>query len=203
MCLRARSALDLPSALPFELVQQGSEWVRKSCTTSVDESEQRTRLQPKISRAPQALKTVLVTGGAGFIGGTFVRQMLARPEWQVVNLDALTYAGCLASLASVRDDPRHTFVHGDVRDAQLVAQLLNEHQCDAIVHFAAESHVDRSIASPAEFADTNVMGTLQLLRAAFGYWERAKPSLKRDFRLVHISTDEVYGALEARGAAVS
>jgi len=141
-----------------------------------------------------AMPTILVTGGAGFIGSCFVRQELARADCRVVTLDKLTYAGNVDSLADVLDDPRHTFVEGDIADTSLVADLLAKHEPWAVVNFAAESHVDRSIDSPEPFVATNVVGTFRLLEAARLYW-RALPAARREaFRILHISTDEVYGA---------
>ncbi|MCK9516184.1 MAG: dTDP-glucose 4,6-dehydratase [Ottowia sp.] len=138
---------------------------------------------------------ILVTGGAGFIGSNFVLDWLATQDEPLVNLDKLTYAGNPANLASLADDARHTFVHGDVCDAALLQQLLQAHQPRAIVHFAAESHVDRSIHGAADFIDANIMGTYRLLEAARGYWA-ALPTGRQDaFRFVHVSTDEVYGSL--------
>jgi dTDP-glucose 4,6-dehydratase len=147
------------------------------------------------------MNTLLVTGGAGFIGGNFVLRSLAQqPELHIVNLDRLTYAGNLDTLSSVLADARHRFVRGDICDAKLVARLLDEHQPYAIVNFAAESHVDRSIDGPAAFVQTNVVGTLNLLQCALRYW-RDLPASRRDgFRLLHISTDEVYGSLGESGA---
>ena len=143
---------------------------------------------------------ILVTGGAGFIGGAFVRQWIAAETTPLVNLDALTYAGNLDSLESVLREPRHTFAHGNICDAPLVAELLGEHRPRAIVHFAAESHVDRSIDGPDAFIRTNVVGTWTLLDAALRYW-RDLPTAERDrFRFVHVSTDEVYGSLGPTGA---
>ena len=136
------------------------------------------------------MPTLLVTGGAGFIGANFVRHMLAAEGWSVINLDALTYAGNPASLAGL-DPARHRFVHGDICDGPLVRRLLAEHRPEAIVHFAAESHVDRSIDDPSAFIRTNVLGTQVLLDAALEYW-RDGPE---NFRFLHISTDEVYGDL--------
>ncbi len=139
--------------------------------------------------------TILVTGGAGFIGSNFVLDWLDERSEPVVTLDALTYAGNLDNLAAVADDPRHTFVHGDIGNQELVAQLLRRYQVRAIIHFAAESHVDRSILGPEAFVQTNVLGTFRLLEAALGYW-RALPSGEQAvFRFVHVSTDEVYGTL--------
>ena len=140
---------------------------------------------------------ILVTGGAGFIGANFVLDWLAGNAEPVVNLDALTYAGNLQSLAAAVGDDRHHFVHGDIRDRDLVTRVLTEHAVRAIVHFAAESHVDRSILGPEEFVSTNVVGTLRLLEAARDHWTRL-PAADRDaFRFLHVSTDEVYGSLAA------
>ncbi len=145
------------------------------------------------------MKTVLVTGGAGFIGGCFVRQTMAEGSTRLVNLDKLTYAGNLDSLADVADNPDHIFVKGDIADRNLVAHLLEEHRPSAIVNFAAESHVDRSIDSPLEFVETNVVGTCQLLAQARAYWENLSDSAREDFRFLHVSTDEVYGSLGDTG----
>src|SRR6185312_3215857 len=140
------------------------------------------------------MKTLLVTGGAGFIGANFVLQAVAD-GLQVVNLDKLTYAGNLDTLASLQDDARHVFSHGDIGDRILVARLLAEHKPDAIVNFAAESHVDRSIDGPAEFVQTNVVGTLGLLECARDYWRSLEGTTRESFRFLHVSTDEVYGSL--------
>ena len=146
----------------------------------------------------------LVTGGAGFIGGNFVRMALADPESSVgklVNLDLLTYAGYRGSLADLEADERHVFVQGDIGDRGLVARLLREHRIDAVLNFAAESHVDRSIDSPEPFVVTNVLGTQRLLDEARAYWKQL-PSGRRDgFRFLHVSTDEVYGTLGPDDAA--
>jgi len=141
------------------------------------------------------VKTLLVTGGAGFIGGTFVRRFVQDGQYRIINLDALTYAGNLESLASLAGHPGHVFVRGDIRDGNLVAQLLRQYRPDAIVHFAAESHVDRSIGAPATFIDTNVVGTQSLLEAARGYWNELEGEERAAFRFLHVSTDEVYGSL--------
>jgi dTDP-glucose 4,6-dehydratase len=138
---------------------------------------------------------ILVTGGAGFIGANFVLDWIATVGTPVVNLDKLTYAGNLRNLASLRDDARHIFVKGDINDRALVAALLEQHQPTAIVHLAAESHVDRSIHAPAEFVQTNVMGTFSLLEAARTYWGGLSEPAKSRFRFLHVSTDEVYGSL--------
>ena len=141
------------------------------------------------------MKTLLVTGGAGFIGGNFVLGLLAEGGLRVVNLDKLTYAGNLDTLASLRGNPNHIFVQGDIGDRALVAKLLAEHMPSAIVNFAAESHVDRSIDGPAEFVQTNVVGTLALLECALAYWRAAPLEAQDGFRFLHVSTDEVYGSL--------
>ena len=139
---------------------------------------------------------ILVTGGAGFIGGNFVLDWLANPTAEgVVNLDKLTYAGNLATLDPLKNDPRHIFVHGDIGDKELVMKLLKEHQPRAIVNFAAESHVDRSIHGPAEFISTNVVGSFNLLECAREYWSGLDVSSRSAFRFHHVSTDEVYGSL--------
>ena len=139
---------------------------------------------------------ILVTGGAGFIGGNFVLDWLANPNAEgIVNLDKLTYAGNLATLDSLKKDSRHVFVHGDIGDKELVTKLLKEHQPRAIVNFAAESHVDRSIHGPAEFVQTNIVGTFNLLECAREYWNGLQGAAKEDFRFHHVSTDEVYGSL--------
>src|SRR5262245_36903343 len=135
------------------------------------------------------MRNLLVTGGAGFIGGTFVRRVLADTDARVVNLDKLTYAGNLESLASVIESPRHAFVHGDIGDAALVRRLFAEHRPDAVVHFAAESHVDRSITAPDSFIQTNVVGTCALLAEALAYWESLSAERREQFRFLHVSTD--------------
>ncbi len=138
---------------------------------------------------------IFVTGGAGFIGSNFVLQLISQSAGKIINYDKLTYAGNLKNLAGLQHDPRHVFVRGDINDAQALAETLAQYQPQAIVHFAAESHVDRSIAGPAEFIRTNVAGTFQLLEAALGYW-RSLPGRRREgFRFLHVSTDEVYGSL--------
>ena len=139
--------------------------------------------------------TVLVTGGAGFIGSNFVLDWIAATGEPVVNLDALTYAGNLANLDSLRGDARHAFVRGDIGDGALVSSLLAQHRPRAVVHFAAESHVDRSIHGPGAFVRTNVVGTFELLEAVRQYWNALDAQAKQDFRFLHVSTDEVYGTL--------
>ena len=138
---------------------------------------------------------ILVTGGAGFIGSNFVLDWLSEESEGVINLDKLTYAGNLSNLEAVRNDKRHLFVHGDIGDRALVEKLLAEHKPRAIVHFAAESHVDRSIHGPAAFIETNVNGTFALLEAAKSYWTKLEAPERAAFRFLHVSTDEVYGSL--------
>jgi len=142
--------------------------------------------------------TWLVTGGAGFIGGNFVLRAVASGV-KVVNLDALTYAGNLDTLASVQDNPLHVFLEGDIGDRALVARLLAEHRPDAVVNFAAESHVDRSIDGPAAFIQTNVVGTLGLLESVRDHWKELEGEARERFRFLHVSTDEVYGSLGDTG----
>ena len=144
------------------------------------------------------MTTWLVTGGAGFIGGNFVLDAVGRGV-RVVNLDALTYAGNRDTLASLEGNPGHIFVHGDIGDGALVARLLAEHRPDAVINFAAESHVDRSIDGPAAFVQTNVVGTLALLEAVRDYWRALEGEAKEAFRFLHVSTDEVYGSLGDTG----
>jgi dTDP-glucose 4,6-dehydratase len=145
------------------------------------------------------MQTILVTGGAGFIGSGFVRGLIARRQARVVNLDKLTYAGNLDSLEAVLTSPDHVFVEGDVTDSAVVDRVLAEHQPQAIVHFAAESHVDRSIDRPADFVLTNVLGTFQMLDAALAYWSKLSGPRRDAFRFLHVSTDEVYGSLGPQG----
>lgn len=145
------------------------------------------------------MDTILVTGGAGFIGGCFVRQCIAERACRVVNFDNLTYAGNLDSLRSVVSSPRYAFVEGDIADRDSVERVIAEYEPTAIVHFAAESHVDRSIEGPAEFVRTNVHGTFQLLDSARQYIARLSTQRRADFRFLHVSTDEVYGSLGPTG----
>ncbi|OHB66377.1 MAG: dTDP-glucose 4,6-dehydratase [Planctomycetes bacterium RBG_13_63_9] len=145
------------------------------------------------------METILVTGGAGFIGSNFVRQWIAEEKTKVVNLDRLTYAGNLDSLAELADDPLHVFVQGDIGDGSLVSRLLDEHRPRAVVNFAAESHVDRSIDGPEAFVETNVVGTFRLLQAARAYWCQLPEPRRPQFRFLHVSTDEVYGSLGPTG----
>jgi dTDP-glucose 4,6-dehydratase len=139
--------------------------------------------------------TILVTGGAGFIGSNFVLDWLANGDERVLNLDALTYAGNLHNLDALRGDPRHVFVQGDIGDRALLDKLFAEHRPRAVLHFAAESHVDRSIHGPGEFMRTNVQGTFTLLEAARAFWGGLNSDESSAFRLLHVSTDEVYGSL--------
>jgi dTDP-glucose 4,6-dehydratase len=146
---------------------------------------------------------ILVTGGAGFIGSNFVLEWLAHSDEPVVNLDLLTYAGNLENLASFKGDPRHHFVKGDIGDRALVSQLLNQYQPRAVINFAAESHVDRSIHGPADFIQTNIVGTFNLLESVREYWTKLPDAQKTAFRFLHVSTDEVYGSLEKTDPAFS
>ena len=140
------------------------------------------------------LRRILVTGGAGFIGGAVVRRLVVKGH-HIVNLDKLTYSGNLASLSSVASAPNYRFVQADIADHDIVAALLAEERIDAIMHLAAESHVDRSIDGPGIFVETNVTGTFKLLNAALGYWRSLEGEARANFRFHHISTDEVFGDL--------
>ena len=144
--------------------------------------------------------TILVTGGAGFIGSNFVLDWLALENEPVINLDKLTYAGNPHNLVSIADDSRYRFVHGDIGDYDLVASLLKTHQIRAVVNFAAESHVDRSIHGPEDFIQTNIVGSFRLLEAVRHYWNDLDLEAKAGFRFLHVSTDEVYGSLAANEA---
>ncbi len=145
------------------------------------------------------MRKILITGGAGFIGSAVIRQLITETDATVINVDKLTYAGNLQSLMSVADNPRYCFEHVDICDAAKVASLFNEHQPDAVMHLAAESHVDRSITGPAAFIETNIIGTYTLLNAAREYWSELSAERKNTFRFHHISTDEVYGSLGETG----
>ncbi|EAX48970.1 dTDP-glucose 4,6-dehydratase [Thermosinus carboxydivorans Nor1] len=146
------------------------------------------------------MKTIFVTGGAGFIGTNFVRHMLSTyQDTTIINLDKLTYAGNLDSLADVLNNPRHIFVKGGIEDRSLVEYLLAQYRPQAVVNFAAESHVDRSIDGPAAFIQTNIVGTFQLLEAVRAYWQALAEVEKENFRFLHVSTDEVYGSLGPEG----
>jgi dTDP-glucose 4,6-dehydratase len=148
-------------------------------------------------------KTLLVTGGAGFIGANFVIDWLAASGETIINLDNLTYAGNLDSLASLQGNERHIFVQGSIGDARLVSELLAKHQPYAVVNFAAESHVDRSIHGPEDFIQTNIVGTFHLLESVRAYWNGLPQDDKSSFRFLHVSTDEVYGSLEKGAPAFS
>ncbi|MEG1116438.1 MAG: dTDP-glucose 4,6-dehydratase, partial [Janthinobacterium sp.] len=145
--------------------------------------------------------SVIVTGGAGFIGSNFVLDWLAQSDELLINLDKLTYAGNRENLSGVQQNPQHHFVHGDIGDGVLVAELLAKYQPRAVINFAAESHVDRSIHGPAEFVETNVVGTFTLLESVRAYWSGLAASDKAAFRFLHVSTDEVYGSLAAGAPA--
>ncbi len=142
---------------------------------------------------------IIVTGGAGFIGSAVIRQYIDDTDHEIINLDALTYAGNLESLSSVADNPRYHFEHADIRDIQQIQTIFEKYQPDAIMHLAAESHVDRSIDGPADFIQTNIVGTYNLLDVAKKYWDRLASEKKSAFRFHHVSTDEVYGDLDDTG----
>jgi len=145
--------------------------------------------------------TVLITGGAGFIGANFVLDWVAQTDEKIVNLDKLTYAGNLESLASLKNNPQHVFVQGDIGDAALLPKLLSEHQPRAVLNFAAESHVDRSIHGPGDFIETNIVGSFRLLESVRGYWQALSAEAQSQFRFLHVSTDEVYGSLTPQDPA--
>lgn len=145
------------------------------------------------------MNTLLVTGGAGFIGSAVIRHLIENTDITVINFDKLTYAGNLESLLSVSDSPRYHFVHADICDASAVSEALQQYQPDGIMHLAAESHVDRSIDGPAEFIQTNVVGTATLLECARSYWKSLDENKAKSFRFHHVSTDEVYGSLGPEG----
>ena len=147
--------------------------------------------------------TILVTGGAGFIGSNFVLDWLAQSDETIVNIDKLTYAGNLENLASLKGDARHVFVHGDYGDTALMGQLLQQHEPRAVLNFAAESHVDRSIHGPEAFIQTNIVGTFNLLECVRAYFSGMKAETKTSFRFLHVSTDEVYGSLSKTDPAFS
>jgi dTDP-glucose 4,6-dehydratase len=148
-------------------------------------------------------QSILVTGGAGFIGANFIHTCLTSGNIRIVNLDKLTYAGNPENLAAQNENPRYTFIKGEIGDGPLVKQLLDDHHPDAVVNFAAESHVDRSISAPDDFIQTNVVGTFRLLQQARNYWEGLTAEKRSGFRFLHISTDEVYGSLEKHEPAFS
>ncbi|MGB2927247.1 MAG: dTDP-glucose 4,6-dehydratase [Limnothrix sp.] len=143
------------------------------------------------------MPTFLVTGGAGFIGSNFILQARHQQWGRVVNLDKLTYAGNLDNLAALTTDPDYVFVQGDIGDRPFLDQLLEKYQPDSVIHFAAESHVDRSILSPEIFIQTNILGTFHLLEASLNYWQNCSAEKRKDFKFLHISTDEVYGSLKS------
>jgi len=147
------------------------------------------------------MKNILITGGSGFIGSNFIRLILEKTsDFRLINLDKLTYAGNSKSLSDIQDDPRYRFVKGDIRDAALVEKIFTEYQIDTVIHFAAESHVDRSIVGPGEFISTNISGTFTLLEAARKSWLDSKSPLSpADSRFLHVSTDEIYGSLSKTG----
>ncbi|TXJ27366.1 MAG: dTDP-glucose 4,6-dehydratase [Afipia sp.] len=147
--------------------------------------------------------TILVSGGAGFIGGNFVLDWMQSNDETVINLDKLTYAGNLDTLKGLRGNNRHVFVQGDIGDREMVSELLSMHKPRAVVNFAAESHVDRSILGPGAFIQTNIVGTFNLLESVRGYWDGLSEGGKRDFRFLHVSTDEVYGTLSKDDAPFS
>ena len=142
---------------------------------------------------------ILVTGGAGFIGSALIRHLIAKTEHEVINVDALTYAANLDALEGASESARYAFEHVDIRDGEAIRRVLNEHQPCGIIHLAAESHVDRSIDGPADFIQTNIVGTFNLLEAARKYYEQLEPNRKKNFRFHHVSTDEVYGSLGDEG----
>lgn len=145
------------------------------------------------------MKKILVTGGAGFIASALIRHLIKTTDYRILNLDKLTYAGNLESLKEVSDNKNYQFVQGDIGDFELVTSLFNDFQPDAVMHLAAESHVDRSIDGPAEFIQTNIVGTYNLLNCARNYWRNLSEAKQSAFRFQHISTDEVYGSLAADG----
>lgn len=145
------------------------------------------------------MKTYFVTGGAGFIGGNFILNLMKTGQAKVINYDKLTYAGNLDTLVSIENNPLYTFEQGDICDKSRLRKLFEEHEIDAVVHFAAESHVDRSIESPGDFIQTNVVGTYELLETVRWYWQGLGKSQQEKFRFLHISTDEVYGSLGETG----
>ena len=145
------------------------------------------------------MKTFFITGGAGFIGGNFILNLMKSSKAKVVNYDKLTYAGNLDTLSSIENDPNYKFINGDICSRDNLNKLFKTHQIDYIVHFAAESHVDRSIDSPGDFIQTNVVGTFELLEAARNYMTSQTSSQNKNFRFLHVSTDEVYGSLGETG----
>jgi dTDP-glucose 4,6-dehydratase len=191
ICLQNPSALANVPMIGRGVQKRCSKWVRKSAAGIISTS---------ISGTEHSM-TILVTGGAGFIGSNFVLDWLAKSDETVVNLDKLSYAGNLQNLSSLEKDSRHVFVKGDIGDATLVAELLVRHQPRAIVNFAAESHVDRSIHGPGEFVQNNIVGTYQLLESVRSYWSPLPAPAKSNFRFLHVSTDEVFGSLDKSAPA--
>jgi dTDP-glucose 4,6-dehydratase len=147
--------------------------------------------------------TILVTGAAGFIGSNFVLDWFGQSSEEVISLDLLTYAGNLENLSALNKNPQHQFIQGNIGDRELVSQLLQKHRVRAVLNFAAESHVDRSISGPGDFIETNIVGTYHLLESVRGYWSDLDEHLKKDFRFLHVSTDEVYGSLSKTDPAFS
>src|SRR6266702_613668 len=164
------------------------------CPTDHAPGPKQSRINARAREGFMHQTVILVAGGAGFIGSNFVHEAVGRGH-KVVNLDALTYAGNMDNLAALEGNPAHVFVRGSILDGALVTNLLTEHQPDAVVHFAAESHVDRSILGPAAFVETNITGTFTLLEAALKHWRSLPDFARNEFRFLHVSTDEVYGSL--------
>src|SRR5215471_13312428 len=177
----------------FTRTGQACPFLLQSQTWSLGAVEIRTEGRP----FHMSMSKILITGGAGFIGSNFVLQQIRDEAMPIVNLDRLTYAGNLRTLDSLAEHKRHTFVHGDIADRELVRELFVKHQPKAVVHFAAESHVDRSIRGPEDFIQTNIHGTFALLDEARTYWSALAENERNDFRFLHVSTDEVYGSLGA------
>ena len=168
--------------------------IASRCPTDHAHGPKQSRINARAREGFMHQSVILVTGGAGFIGSNFVHEAVGRGH-KVVNLDALTYAGNMDNLAALEGNPAHVFVRGSILDGALVTNLLTEHQPDAVVHFAAESHVDRSILGPAAFVETNITGTFTLLEAALKHWRSLPDFARNEFRFLHVSTDEVYGSL--------
>ncbi|MBS0271326.1 MAG: dTDP-glucose 4,6-dehydratase [Proteobacteria bacterium] len=148
-------------------------------------------------------KTILITGGCGFIGSNFIRILIKNPEVSIINLDALTYAGNPDSLFEAKDHPNYTFIHGNITDRRILEQIYDSYTPHAVINFAAESHVDRSIRGPEVFIETNIIGTFKLLEATRNYWDNLNETAQSEFRFLHISTDEVYGSLDNNAPSFS